>query len=196
MHLQTIEFCTKLQYNAVMDREPILNSERVRDEMAKQGLKMPALASKIGFAYETLYKAVNEESRRVSAEMVARLAKVFGCSIEYLMGLTDDRTAEYSELGETLEELTQVAKRLTNRRQRDLLSLALAFLQASEELKSNSNLLMDNMIDLINEAGGTVSRDQLIDLLDFDADDTSDLFGDDGIGGLLDDGEKPPNCKG
>src|SRR5688572_12660363 len=87
-----LEICTKLQYNDCMEREPVVNADRIRDEMKRMGLKPGKVAELIGVSYETLYKSLNEENRRVSAEMVAKLAMLFGCSMEYLLSLTDNRS--------------------------------------------------------------------------------------------------------
>jgi len=184
-----MEICTKLQYNAVMERDPLLDIQRVRDEMQRLGLKIPALATQIGVAYETLYKALNEENRRVSAEMVARLAAVFGCSIEYLLGLTDEREPRGLELGEVLSELTQIAKRLPSRRQRDLLLTAKAYLEDSEAARFDPDRLMEDILALIEEAGSTLDHDQLIDFLNEQGDDEEDDHErDDGPGLLPDNG--------
>lgn len=112
------------------------------------------------------------------AIIVARLARGLNVSVDFLVGLTEDAEPKSLQLGEILLELTQVAKQLTNRRQRDLLMTARAYLEASAELQSDPALLMENLLDLIRESGGAASYERLLDLLNTDMDnDDDDLLG-------------------
>lgn len=126
-HVAALEICTKIQYNAGMEREPVVDTGRIRDEMKRLSeklsheVKLPELADLAGVNYNTLSKAVTEENRRVSADLVARLALVFGCSIEFLMGVADERKPMVLNLGDVLDTLVTIAKTLPVIRQRDLL---------------------------------------------------------------------------
>lgn len=108
------------------------------------------------------------------ALIVAKLARGLNVSVDFLVGLTEDTEPKALQLGEIILELTQVAKQLTSRRQRDLLITARSYLQASAELQGNPDLLMENLLDMIKEAGGEPSYERLLDLLNTDIDNDDD----------------------
>lgn len=108
------------------------------------------------------------------ALIVAKLARGLNVSVDFLVGLTEDAEPKALQLGEILLELTQVAKQLTSRRQRDLLMTARAYLEANQELQSNPDLLMENLLDLIRESGGDASYERLLEMLSTDIDNDDD----------------------
>lgn len=158
-----LEICTKIQYNAAMPKEPVVDTARIRDEMKRLGAKMghevklPELAELAGIDYNTLFKAVNEENRRVSADLVTRLAIVFGCSVEYLMGIADQRELVTLNLTEVLASLVAIAKTLPAVRQRDLLIMAQAYRDADDPTPE----MMQELFELVKEVGDEDVRDQL-----------------------------------
>lgn len=139
-----MEICTKIQYNADMQRQPDLDAERVHDEIRRlsasleRDITLPVLAEMAGVIYDTLIKSVGskpdkKKDRRVSAELVTKLALVFGCSVEYLMGIAEDRGPVALDLNENLETLLKTAKTLPASRQRDLVLMAKTYAEPDEE---------------------------------------------------------------
>lgn len=167
--------------------------DRVLEEMNRHSLDGKILAARAGVSEGAISKLINGKSPGMSAVNLASVAEVLKVSVDYLMGLTSDPIPKSLTQEELIVELVRVSHGLTDRRRRDLLMTARAYLRASDELKADPDLLMDNMLDLIKEAGGSVSRDQLEDLLEADADeDEDDSLGGD-IGSLPNDGEEPPD---
>lgn len=162
-YVARLEICTKIQYNAAMPKEPVVDTARIRDEMKKLGerlghdVKLPELAELAAVDYNTLFKAVNEENRRVSADLVTRLALVFGCSVEYLMGIADQREPVTLNLSEVLASLVAIAKTLPAVRQRDLLLMAQAYQDADDPTPE----MMQELLELVEEVGDEDVRDKL-----------------------------------
>jgi transcriptional regulator with XRE-family HTH domain len=113
----------------------------------------------------TISLILKGEREGTSALMVAKLATALWVSVDYLVGLSNNPDPQELMLGDVLIELTQVAQKLTSRRQRDLLMSARGYLAAGESLRGNPDLLMNDMLDLIEEAGGKSSRDELLERL-------------------------------
>lgn len=150
-----------------MEREPVVNADRIREEMKRMGLKPGKVAELIGVSYETLYKSLNEENRRVSAEMVAKLAMLFGCSMEYLLSLTDKRSPVTLNLSDLLEKIVQTAKTLPVVRQRDLLLMAETYSAAGEEMtRMVFQDVRDTIAKVADETGRGEELDQLLNLLE------------------------------
>lgn len=105
----------------------------------------------------------------VSAVIAAKPAKTLNCAVEYLLGMVDERAPKALEINDLLLELTEVAKHLTNRRQRDLPAMARTYLEMAQTQQATPEQLQGDLFDLIEEALGTRSRDQLIRLLEADA---------------------------
>lgn len=191
--IAAMEICTKIQYNVRMQRQPALDAQRVRDEMKKLGEKLghevkpPELAELAGLVYETMFKAINQGGRRVAADLVARLALVFGCSIEFLMGLTDDRNPVTLNLNDWLDGLVKTAKTLPASRQRDLLLIARVYADTKEE---SARLAFQDTRGLISRAADEMGRGEDFDsLLKFLERAENELFPSSGL--LSEDTGKP-----
>lgn len=77
----------------VMQVEPSVSVERLNLMMEKRRWGPGELAYQSGVNYETLYKLRSGQRPRMSAELVGKLAHALGCSVDYLLGLTDNETA-------------------------------------------------------------------------------------------------------
>jgi len=80
----------------LMHAEPVVSVERLDRMMGKRGWGPGELAYQSGVNYETLYKLRSGQRPRMSAELVGKLAHALGCSVDYLLGLTDNE-APYTE---------------------------------------------------------------------------------------------------
>lgn len=187
-HIAALEICTKIQYNEAMHRELVLDIKRVQDEIVRLSktlgheVRLPELAEMAGLDYYTLYAAVTNkvtkrkkptgetpenQNRRVSADLVARLAMAFGCSSEFLMGVTDKREPITLNLNEFLDALVKTAKTLPVSRQRDLLLIARAYADAKEESARMAFQEIRTMIATVaDETGHGAELDALLKLLD------------------------------
>lgn len=169
---------TNIKYNEYMNkREPKLMVERIESEMQRRGLQLSQVAKYAGVSYDMMYKLLNTNRPRTSAEVVAKLAETFGCSVEYLMGLTDERVPNKAVFGELPLELANMARLLPGRRQRDLIAIARTYMQmyAEQDLETFTS----DVLDLIEQYGGKEDRDQLVALLEStNGDIRALLFGD------------------
>jgi plasmid maintenance system antidote protein VapI len=155
---------TNVQYNRHMTREPTVDVNRIKQEIARKGLKPGEIAQYSGVKYDTLYKILNTNRPRTSAEFVAKLAAYFGCSMEYLMGLTDKRDPVVLAVPESVEHLVDLARNLPSRKQRDLAMIARAYMDMYAQRDPDS--LQEEILDLVEEYGGVEARDQLIRFLE------------------------------
>lgn len=149
------------------------------ETMRQRNISAAALARATGISSATISLILSGKRHATSAVNTSKFAEVLGVSVDYLMGLSETPEPTPLMLGELLVELTQVARKLPPRRQRDLLAIAQTYLEMSKP--RDRKQMMDEVLDLIEEYGGSVSRERLLDLLGRPN------------GGLLDgDGEKPP----
>ncbi|HCC35355.1 MAG TPA: hypothetical protein DEQ02_06855 [Ruminococcaceae bacterium] len=72
--------------------------EKLRDLRDEQGLTLSILAGKTGIPLSTLQRMEGNEDMRVGYQDVAALAKFYGVSTDYLMGLTDNRLYRQIEI--------------------------------------------------------------------------------------------------
>lgn len=144
---------------------------RLQAAMDLRSMSPADLSRASGVHRATISLILSGDRPNTPAAIAAKLARGLFVSVDYLVGITEKPEPYALVTDDLLIELTRAAQRLTGRRQRDLLLTARAYLEANEELRGNPDLLMDNLLDMIEEAGGKASRDQLIDLLDTDDDD-------------------------
>lgn len=62
---------------------------RIREIRQKQGISGPELAAQLDITPQYLY-GFEKETRTLSAEMASRIASIFGVSVDYLLGRTDE----------------------------------------------------------------------------------------------------------
>jgi len=162
-------------YDHVMTHEDAgILPERLQHSIELRRTSPAQLARDSGVSKATISQILSGGRPNTPATIVGKLARALDVSVDYLIGITKDPEPKALGLGELLIELTRIARQLTSRRQRDLLLMARAFLESGEELRGNPDLVMSDLLDLIEESGGTTSRDQLIDLLGRDDDDDDD----------------------
>ena len=76
--------------------------ERIGDLRTSKGLSQKKLAEIIGIAPSQLSRIENGETQNISSDILIRLAKAFGVSTDYILGLTTistPKSREISELG-------------------------------------------------------------------------------------------------
>lgn len=62
----------------------------IQAERARAGLTMGDLARVLGVTRRTLYRWMSQG--HIPQSYLDRMATLFGCSVDYLLGLTDSRT--------------------------------------------------------------------------------------------------------
>lgn len=148
---------------------PRFRADRLVELMRKRDLNAGQLAYLTGVSQPMVFYLTRDERPGVSAVIAAKLARALGCSVEYLLGMTEEPSPQTLDIDDLVMELAEIANRLTNRRQRDLLMQARSYLEAARTPPSPEQLMSD-LLDLIAEAGGEQSREQLVALLMADLD--------------------------
>jgi DNA-binding Xre family transcriptional regulator len=108
-------------------KEIFLQIERLNKLMEQKGWGPIELERASGVGYDTIYKIRTAKRPKSSAEILGRLCQALGCSLDYIMGMTDDpRPYPDLELSMMSQELLYTISRLSPRRQHDLLIMVRA----------------------------------------------------------------------
>lgn len=144
---------------AMFMSELAFRHDRLQDLMNKRGWNDGQVAYKAGVSKSMVFYLRKGERADLSATMAGRLAEIFGTSVEYLVGMTDDPAPVKMQLEAEIEELLRSARHLPRHRQRDLLRMAESF------AKENDQDRMDTILDMVKDIGGEEAEDALVDLL-------------------------------
>lgn len=67
-----------------------MQAKRVTSERERLGMKQAEFAREIGISKQMI-NAIEKGMRDPSEKILIRMAQIFGCSADYLLGLTDER---------------------------------------------------------------------------------------------------------
>jgi transcriptional regulator with XRE-family HTH domain len=148
--------------------------ERLNQQIEKSGLDLGQLEYLSSVNYDTLYKIRTAKRPSTSAKILARLAKALDCSLDYLVGLTDDPRPYYdSDKPESIRSVQRIMRGLTSRRQSDLLALAMTLLNldmASAERSERAIYLNKTILDTIRNEYGEETMQQFLTIVERIAD--------------------------
>ncbi len=85
--------------------------ERIADLREKSGLTQKDLAELVGIDASTLSRIENDETKKIDSNAILSLAKHFGVSTDFILGLSDDpepKNFSISELGLTIEAAKKI----------------------------------------------------------------------------------------
>lgn len=149
-------------YDLVTMERISFRSDRLKLMMEKRKLTPGQLHYMTGISQPQISLLMNGKRPEVSAVIVAKLADALACSVDYLLGLTEDATPKPMVLSDAIGDLLVVARKLPKSRQEDLLSQALMYLDKNE---SEDTHLMNVLLDKINEVGGEEAEELIVKLL-------------------------------
>lgn len=153
-------------YDLVMN--PTLNpgivAENLKRAMALRQMSATDLARESGVSKSTISLILSGKNHHTTAIVVARLAWALHVSVDYLVGLSDTMGPTPLMLGDLLVELTRVARKLSSKRQEDLLLMARTYLDAAEQEATDEE--MNQLLNLVREFGGVDSLSKLLDVLE------------------------------
>lgn len=164
----------------MLDREPALDVDRLNAMMERRGWGPIELEGQSGVGYDTIYKIRTSKRPRSSAEILAKLARALGCSLDYLVGLTDDpRPYPPVSLESVSQEFLDVVARLPLYQQRELLVMAKALLDAGQDFLAQDLALNRFLWERIIATAGEETARELLFALGYDGDfsNLSLLFG-------------------
>lgn len=156
------------------ESEPYFDVDRLGKLMELRGWKPGQLEYQSGVKYDTIYKIQSSTRPGTSGAIIAKLAKALGCSVDYLVRMTDDPTPRTtSPLGELTQKLLATISRLPPHRQNDLLIVAQALLQSD----NGENDIRVNVAlwKRIREVGGPEAEAWLLWLLGYSDDAPGDF---------------------
>ncbi len=156
-------------YDLVMgNQEREMIADALKNAMGLRKMSAAELARASGVDKSTISLILKGDRPNTPAVIVAKLARGLNVSADFLVGITEEAEPKSLQLGEILLELTEVGKKLTSRRQRDLLAMARTYLDHSASLKVDPDLLARELLDLVKEGGGDTSYQKLLELLQDD----------------------------
>jgi transcriptional regulator with XRE-family HTH domain len=142
-----------------------IDKHKLEEALARSGMNAAELARASGVDKSTISKMLSGERHSTTALILSRLARALNVTSDYLLGLSDTPEPTPLMLGELLLELTKVARKLPNRRQRDLILMARSYLSEHHEGDDDAEHLVEDLIDLLQQYDGAVERDKLIESL-------------------------------
>jgi len=95
---------------------PRFRADRLVEQMRKRDLNAGQLAYLTGVSQPMVFYLTRDERPGVSAVIAAKLARALGCSVEYLLGMTEEPSPQTLDIDDLVMELAEIANRLTNRR--------------------------------------------------------------------------------
>ena len=145
-----------------------MNVERINLLMTLRGLGPGELAYLSGVGYDTIYKIRQNERPRTSAEILGKLAQALGCSVDYLLTLTDV-PAPYGGGGyESVAALAGIVSGLSSGRRREITLIAEAMSRAEAEDRNRvqRNITVNRkMLAMVRDIGGEEALNELLTLL-------------------------------
>ncbi|HXF60739.1 MAG TPA: helix-turn-helix domain-containing protein [Caldilineaceae bacterium] len=154
-----------------MEKKPGLNVERLNEMMERRGWGPGELAYQSGVGYDTIYKIRSAKRPRTSAEILAQLAQALGCSVDYLVGLTDSPVPYGKQSLSPLQQALMVEiGKLSPRRQRDLWQIVAGLLRADAEDRASleRDLRVNRQLrEAVERLGGEQALQELFEWLGF-----------------------------
>ena len=74
--------------------------ERLKDLRVEKGLKLEELAEQVGLSKSALGSYENDEDKEINHGSLLKLAGFYQVTVDYLLGLTDNRAHENTPLAE------------------------------------------------------------------------------------------------
>ena len=147
---------------------PEFQADRLLELMEKRDMDPGKIEYLAGISRSMVHYLQKGAKPNVSAVIVGKLGQVLNCSVDYLLGLTDDPTqASKKELPKELRELWEVYEELPRHRRWDLLKIAVAFAEEDEraELSRQLDEQIKQRLDAAEQAGGEAASELLADLV-------------------------------
>jgi transcriptional regulator with XRE-family HTH domain len=115
-----------------METKPTLRIDRIEALMESKGWTVADLAAMSGLTYDSVYKIVNNMRPRTYADSMALIADALGTTVQYLMGMTDNRNPQLPGSSETVLEIADVARGVKETTKIDILLVAKGLAQADK----------------------------------------------------------------
>jgi transcriptional regulator with XRE-family HTH domain len=120
-----------------MTKKPQVNLARLKTLMKEKTWGLGELATYSGVKYDTVYSLVKGRRPNSNIATLKNIAGALGVSVDYLLGQSDERGALGPALPETMRQLTEIANRLPEMRQEELVRIARALLELERERAQN-----------------------------------------------------------
>jgi len=95
-------FCCRSEERGRFNKAPIIYIERIKTLLKKNKISMDTLAAKMDAKRSSINNWISGRTKLWSASLI-KLADIFGCSIDYILGLEIDETGATSEVAATTD---------------------------------------------------------------------------------------------
>jgi Predicted transcriptional regulators len=140
-----------------MAKKPMVNLARLEEVMAEKGWGAGELAAYSGVKYDTIYSLKKGRRLNPGAETLKKIAEALGVSVDYLLGESEDRQPQIEKppMPEAIRRLSEVANRLSDVRQEELIRIAeaLAKLEREQPLHTLPTRAMEVLLEAAGELG-------------------------------------------
>ena len=136
-----------------MKKKTMVNIDRLEKLLGEKKWGMGELATYSGVKYDTVYSLKSGRRPNTRADTLKRIADALDTSVDYLLGESDERKPPAKQLPEPIRRLADVAGRLSEMRQTELLKMAATL----EELERDES----DRIDYVAATGAIVRISQL-----------------------------------
>lgn len=133
--------------------------DRLQAMIERRGLRPGQMEYLTGVSQPTISLILNGKRPNPGAQVLARLAQTLGCSVDYLLGITDDPAPAKMEMSAQVDALLHLARRLPSHRQHDLVQMAETFARESAQDQ------MVAVLGMIRALGGEEAERLVVGLL-------------------------------
>lgn len=99
--------------------------ERIADLREQRGLKKKELAETVGVDASTIGRMENNEIKKIDSNIILSIAKYFGVSTDFILGLSDDPEPKNFSIGELGLSIEAAKKIYTGEIDPDVLNMLL-----------------------------------------------------------------------
>ncbi len=132
-----------------------IDYERLDALMKEKGWKVSDLAHYAKVKYDTVYSIVQRTRSNPAANTLMAICGALNCTMDYLLGTSNNRYPVTDKLPKQVRELARVAGRLSETRQEELLQIAetLEELERRRPVYTMPGSAINELLSLIEELG-------------------------------------------
>lgn len=147
-----------------MPNKTIVNLLRLKELMREKGWKAGELATYSGVKYDTVYSLVTGRRPNSNVATVKQIADALDVSVDYLLGLSDERMPSGEVMPAELRRLLSIAGDLPAMRQEELTRIAGALVELERERMARTIPIerMRALIEADSQLAGRVNSEDLL----------------------------------
>jgi transcriptional regulator with XRE-family HTH domain len=142
-----------------MNTKPTVNLNRLERLMSERNWSIADLAEYSGVKYNTVYSLCTGRRVNTSSRTLMKIAEALDTSADYLLGETEEEKPPLQKLPRQVRQLAEVARKLSEPRQEELLRIAALIDELDRERQTEERA--DEMSQLLASIKGTTEGDEV-----------------------------------